>query len=341
MRLWVLALLYITGAAAAQTQWHDPSPHAERFVEVEKDVRLEVLDWGGSGRAIILLPGSGNTAHIFDDFAPKLNRFGHVYGITRRGFGRSSHPETGYSEQRLADDVLSVMAQLKIDRPVLVGHSMSGEELTRIGDEHSDRVSGLVYLAAIADPTDFPANSKEYMELASKLPAPMRSGPQATAADRSSLAAADDLMERRMHVRFPLAEIYNSNIIGADGSVQEYPDQARVHILIGKGAMQRDYSRIAVPILAFVDLDCPVEPQADVTCLPNNRVDYEPANNQERQTINAFWAATDLYISRWMDKVRQAHSQVRFIDLPRANHYVFLSNTSEVLGKLESFMRGM
>lgn len=57
-------------------------PPAVSFVEVAPRVRLEVLDWGGSGRAVILLAGSGNTAHVFDDFAPKLAAFAHAYGIS-------------------------------------------------------------------------------------------------------------------------------------------------------------------------------------------------------------------------------------------------------------------
>ena len=76
-----------------------------KFITVDENVQLEVLDWGGSGRAIVLLAGSGNTAHVFDDFAPKLTDCCHVYGVTRRGFGSSSRPPTGYDDQRLADDV--------------------------------------------------------------------------------------------------------------------------------------------------------------------------------------------------------------------------------------------
>src|SRR5260370_6602885 len=121
--------------------WHDPSPHKVQVVMVEEGVRLEVLDWGGSGRNVLLLAGSGNTAHVFDDFAPKLAESSHVYGITRRGFGASSHPDSGYDQQRLADDVLQVLDTLKIVAPVLAGHSMSGEELTTLGDEHSDRLA--------------------------------------------------------------------------------------------------------------------------------------------------------------------------------------------------------
>src|SRR5713101_9781338 len=128
----VLLLSPFAGRLVAQEPipWRDPSPHKIQFVTVDDNVRLEVLDWGGSGRPIVLLTGSGDTAHVFDDLAQKLLADGHVYGITRRGFGTSSHPETGYTDQRLADDVLRVLDSLKIAKPVLVGHSMAGSEMT-------------------------------------------------------------------------------------------------------------------------------------------------------------------------------------------------------------------
>jgi hypothetical protein len=67
---------------AAETGHRDESPHTVRFVSVDSDVKLEVLDWGGSGRALVLLAGLGDTAHVFDDFAPKLTSTYHVYGIS-------------------------------------------------------------------------------------------------------------------------------------------------------------------------------------------------------------------------------------------------------------------
>ena len=93
-----------------------------------------------------LLAGLGNTAHIFDDFASKLAAIYHDYGITRRGFGNSSSPVSGYSADRLGDDVLAVLDSLKLECPVLVGHSIAGEELSSIGTQHRERVAGFVYL---------------------------------------------------------------------------------------------------------------------------------------------------------------------------------------------------
>lgn len=128
--------------------WSDGTPHQVRFVSVADDIQLEVLDFGGSGPPIVLLAGLGNTAHVFDDFAPKLTAFGHTYAITRRGYGQSSRAQRGYEVSRLGEDVLAVMDALHIDKPVLVGHSYAGQEMSYVAAEHQQRVRGLIYLDA-------------------------------------------------------------------------------------------------------------------------------------------------------------------------------------------------
>jgi pimeloyl-ACP methyl ester carboxylesterase len=134
--------------STAHGQEIDSTAHTVRFVTVDENVKLEVLDWGGSGRPVVLLTGLGNNAHVYDKFAPKLTASCHVYGITRRGFGASSAPATGYSADRLGDDVLAVLESLKLNRPVLVGHSIGGEELSSVGSRHPEKVAGLIYLEA-------------------------------------------------------------------------------------------------------------------------------------------------------------------------------------------------
>lgn len=128
--------------------WVDPSPHRTQFVTVGDNVQLEVLDWGGTGRPIVLLAGLGNTAHVFDELATKLTGHGHVYGITRRGYGASARPESGYDSGRLGQDVLAVLDHLSLVRPVLVGHSIAGQEMSFIASMHPDRIAGAVYLDA-------------------------------------------------------------------------------------------------------------------------------------------------------------------------------------------------
>jgi hypothetical protein len=129
----------------------DPSPHKTKFVTVDKGVKLEVLDWGGNGPPLIFLAGLGNTAHVFDEFAPKFTDSHHVYGITRRGIGLSSWPaptNENYDPDKLADDDLTVIDALNLNRPVLAGHSIAGQELSSIGTRHPGKVAALIYLDA-------------------------------------------------------------------------------------------------------------------------------------------------------------------------------------------------
>jgi len=129
----------------------DSTHHKVSLVKVDRGVKLEVIDWGGSGRAFILLPGLGDTAHVFDSFAVKLAATCHVYGITARGFGRSSAPpaeSSNYSASRLGDDVAAVISALELYRPVLAGHSVAGEVLSAIGTHHPNTPSALIYIDA-------------------------------------------------------------------------------------------------------------------------------------------------------------------------------------------------
>jgi len=68
--------------------------------------------------------------------------------MTRRGCGTSSIPEDGYSADRLGDDVLAALDALKLKRPVLVGHSIAGEELSSVATRHPEKISGVIYLEA-------------------------------------------------------------------------------------------------------------------------------------------------------------------------------------------------
>lgn len=105
----VVLLAATAPAPPQQVEWSDPSPHQATLVTVEDDVRLEVLDWGGSGPALLLLTGLGDTAHVFDDVAPMLATRYRVVGMTRRGHPRSSAPASEYTSARLAEDVVHVM----------------------------------------------------------------------------------------------------------------------------------------------------------------------------------------------------------------------------------------
>ena len=124
LALWV-ALSAASVSGLAQVAWGNPSPHTQRLVAVGPAARLEVLDWGGAGRTLVLLAQLGQTAHIYDDWAPLLARSYRVVGITRRGYGESS--ATGvFSAEELATDIIRVLDTREASGPCARGQSVRG-----------------------------------------------------------------------------------------------------------------------------------------------------------------------------------------------------------------------
>jgi non-heme chloroperoxidase len=80
--LTILALVSVLSEGnshARAESWLDPSPHNATMITVQPNVAVEMLDWGGSGKSLVLIAGIGGTAHTFDDFALLLTPHFHVY----------------------------------------------------------------------------------------------------------------------------------------------------------------------------------------------------------------------------------------------------------------------
>jgi pimeloyl-ACP methyl ester carboxylesterase len=325
-RAWIsivfLASLGATLCAQQPAAWHDPSAHKIQFVAVDKNVRLEVLDWGGSGRAIVFLSGLGGTAHLFDEFAPKLTSAGHVYGITRRGFGASSVPASGYEADRLGDDVLAVLNALKLSKPVLVGESLSGEELSSVGSRYPGRVSGLVYLDA-AYQYAFENGKGTTLEELQRIAAP--EPPEPGAADLASFPAYQAWFKRINGIALPEAEFRQTMDAAPDGSV----GRSRASSSVGQAvfAGMKKYSDIRVPVLAIFAVPHDLGPW-----LTTNQ---DPAVRTAADAFSAHEAA-------WAEKQAKAFEDgvpsARVIRLAHANHIVFLSNEADVLREMRAFL---
>jgi non-heme chloroperoxidase len=313
--------------------WQDPSKHKVHFVTVEEGVQLEVLDWGGAGRAVVLLTGSGNTAHVYDDFAPKLSDCCHVYAITRRGFGLSSHPKAGYTDERLADDVLQVLDSLKIEAPVLVGHSMAGSELATLGTQHSDRLSGLVYLDAGADPKDFPWSDPAFRAVVQKLSPATPDPPSPTEAGRKkSYQAFRTWQMATLGFAFCESEVRNMYDFNSDGSVGDYRTPDAVHEAINAGAKKRDYSKIRVPVLSIF---------ATPPSVADQLKEHPRKDAEERVAIEQQYEMLVNFIGRYKRSLQSAVPDARVLEWPGAKHYLFITNEADVLRELRAFMAGL
>ncbi len=306
----------------------DRSPHRIQFVTVEEGVQLEVLDWGGAGRPIVLLAGY-LTAHAYDDFAPKLSQTGRVYAITRRGLGASSRPDSGYTAQRSAEDVRRVMDTLKLFAPVLVGHSFGGQDLTTLAANHPNRMAGLVYLNSAEDPTlAFSQYGVEPVD-EKKLPAAMRTPP---APDYSSFQAYRAWQSRTHGIAFPESELRQLFAANPDGTMGRYLVPKSVRDAMAAGVRKPDYGRIRVPVLAFF---------ASPRSLEDQMQQYKPQNAEERAAMERKLQVDLAIIKRHKRDLQNGMPNARVVELRPANFYIFLSNEAAVIRELRAFVAGL
>jgi pimeloyl-ACP methyl ester carboxylesterase len=133
----------------------DRSPATSGFVKAGT-VRLHYLDWGGEGATLLFIAGSGDNAHAFDELAPEFTDRFRVLALTRRGYGQSDRPDTGYDVATLTEDVRLFLDALEITKVSLAGHSAGGQELIEFAVRYPRRLHKLVFLDAAYDRREVP-----------------------------------------------------------------------------------------------------------------------------------------------------------------------------------------
>lgn len=145
-----LAALTVLGAAEAAPLIAQPESTVaptDRFVDV-LGVRLHYLDWGGKGDALLFLPPSCETAHIFGDIAPALTDRFRVLGPTTRGCGQSG-PADEYGLDAQLREVDGFLDALQLDRTTVAGFSASGGKAIRFARLYPSRVTRLVVFDSV------------------------------------------------------------------------------------------------------------------------------------------------------------------------------------------------
>jgi len=315
--------------ATKSTAWpHELPPHTVSFVTVEKDVKLEVLDYGGSGRALIFLAGLGGTAHVYDRFAPKFTPTYHVYGITRRGYGASSAPDPkngNYAADRLGDDILAVMESLRLNRPVLVGHSIAGEELSSIGSRHPEKVAGLIYLDAGYNYAYYDRSRGNFMldaiKKKKKLEQLMLPG-----GVQKPIEVTEELLKTDLpQIEKDLRQM-QKNMLEAPadpGQLQEPGELPAIPRAILEGAQK--YTDIRVPILAFF-------------AVPHNQGQSLPNDPGARARLEAWDTAR---MEQVVKDFESGLPSARVVRLPHADHFVIQSNEADVLREMNAFLSSL
>ena len=136
-------------------------PAQGRFVEVAGN-RLHYVDTADrdetarSKPPIVLVHGLGaQLQHMTHSLLDRLAADFRVVALDRPGTGWSTRkPGSAHGPLAQADVVARFIERLRLDRPVVVGHSLGGAVALALGLDHPERTRGLVLVAPLTQPTD-------------------------------------------------------------------------------------------------------------------------------------------------------------------------------------------
>jgi pimeloyl-ACP methyl ester carboxylesterase len=304
---------------AQGTAWTDPSPHRVSMVTVAPDVRLEVLDWGGAGPPLVFLSGLQDVAHGFDDFAPRFTDHFHVVALTRRGYGASSQPATGYVLDTRVADLRTVLDSMHLSKVFLVGHSIAGDELTAFAGKYPDRVAGLVYLDAAYDHSGI-------APMLGRTPPPALPmlGP-----DSVSPAAVNAYLKRTWGMMVPEAQLRAVGKYGPTGHLLADVTPATIDSAVLAGCGRPDYARVHAPALAIY---------AVIDSMPGMFPSAATFDSATTAQARRFTSALQQLGAEERARYRREMPAGQVLEIHGANHYVFYANEAQVEGAMRGFL---
>jgi len=125
-----------------------PFPASCRTQEVATNATSLHVRICGTGPAVVLLHGYGETGDMWAPLAADLMRDHQVIVPDLRGMGLSVRPAAGYDKKTQGQDIAGVLDALKIGKVDLVTHDIGNMVGFAFANEHRDRVKRFVLMDA-------------------------------------------------------------------------------------------------------------------------------------------------------------------------------------------------
>lgn len=146
----ILAAMAFVAAFQAPAQAAAPALPAgfkTESVKVSDGERIYVRT-GGSGPAVVLIHGFGDTGDMWSPLAAKLAKDHTVIVPDLRGMGNSSRATQGYDKKSQANDIRAVVTHYGIDQAAVVGHDIGTMVAYAYAASYPDKVVKLVVMDA-------------------------------------------------------------------------------------------------------------------------------------------------------------------------------------------------
>ena len=107
-------------------------------------IKIQLAVWEGKGKQILCIHGITANSRFWDCLASALAPHHRVIAVDLRGRGLSDKPPTGYSIEHHCKDILALMNDRGLERPVLMGHSLGAFISLVFSAKYPQRVDRLI-----------------------------------------------------------------------------------------------------------------------------------------------------------------------------------------------------
>ncbi len=145
--IWSMALAVFCAGTAAAAEPTLPAGFTTRTIAMQDGAQIFVRT-GGSGPAVLLIHGFGDTGDMWGPLAADLAKTHTVIVPDLRGMGRSSKAASGYDKKSQAGDMRAVVTALGQDHSAVVGHDIGTMVAYAYAASYPDKTDKLVVMDA-------------------------------------------------------------------------------------------------------------------------------------------------------------------------------------------------
>ncbi|MBI4200805.1 MAG: alpha/beta hydrolase [Chloroflexi bacterium] len=278
----------------------------DKFIKVN-GLRLHYLDWGNDAATpVIMLHGLRGNAR---EWGPVARRFAdkyHMMAFDQRGRGDSDwSPTAEYHTAAYVSDLEQIVEQLGLRSIILIGHSMGGGNALVYASQHPDRVRAavLIDMGPRLPGAEPPPGS-------ARIAREMETAPQEFASWEEAVACCRQ--ERPLSSEEALT-------IRSRSVIKELPN--------GKLVWKYDLQGIRK---ASQDPD------------PSKRIDLWPhVRSVKRPTLVMHGEQSDIFSRESAKAMADANRNIRWVDVPRADHYLHEANVEFFNKEVEKFFASL
>lgn len=111
-----------------------------------EDIKIYYEKYGNKKKAIVILPGWGDTRKTFETMIPFLQEYFTVYILDYPGFGKSPFPNHDLTIYDYAHLVYEWLNELQLEDPILIGHSFGGRIIIALTGYYQYSFSNIILI---------------------------------------------------------------------------------------------------------------------------------------------------------------------------------------------------